>query len=262
MLLANFNPNDAAYRRIEEIHKAGERATALTNHLLAFSGKQMLQPRTVNPADLLGNLEPVLSGALGEGIKIITRIDKDLNPVRVDPVLVQQAVVSLVDNALEAMPGGGTLTIELANTELDELSARVYDIPAGRYVMLAVKDVGRGIPSHIQRRMFEPFFTTKPPGQGRGLGLATAYGIIKQSGGHICLESEPGKGTTCKMFLPRDCDRPESAPAKPAQGMTARNETILVVEDDPAIRMLVEEILASAGYNVLVAGGPETGPSS
>ena len=120
--------------------------------------------------------------------------------------------------------------------------------------MLAVKDDGRGIPSQIQQRVFEPFFTTKPPGQGLGLGLATAYGIIKQSGGHICLESEPGSGTTCKMFLPQDCDGPESAPAKPAQSATGRNETILVVEDDPAIRMLVEEILTSAGYNVLVAG--------
>jgi CheY-like chemotaxis protein len=254
MLLANSSQNDAAYRRIEEIHKAGERAAALTSHLLAFSGKQMLQPRTVNPADLIRDLEPVLSGARGDGVEIIARIGKDLDPVRIDSAQVQQAVLNIVANAREAMPGGGTLTIDLANTELDELSARVYDIQAGRYAMLTVKDEGRGIPPRIQRRVFEPFFTTKPPGQGLGLGLATAYGIIKQSGGHILLESEPGIGTTCKVFLPQACDGSESAPAKPGLGAARRNETILVVEDDPAIRMLVEEILTGAGYNVLVAG--------
>ena len=131
MLLANSNPNDAAYHRIEEIHKAGERAAALTNQLLAFSGKQMLQPRTVNPADLLRDLEPVLSGAIGEGIEIIARIDKDLDPVRIDPAQVQQAILNLVANARDAMPGGGTLTIDLTNTELDESSARVLQHPGG-----------------------------------------------------------------------------------------------------------------------------------
>ena len=254
MLLANANPNDAAYRRVEEIHKAGERAAALTNHLLAFSGKQMLQPRTVSPADLLRDLEPMRGGATGEGIEIVTRIDEDLNPVRIDPAQVQQAVLNLVANARDAVPIGGTITVHLANTELDELSARAYDIPAGRYAMLTVTDNGCGIPSHIKQRVFEPFFTTKPHGQGAGLGLATAYGIVKQSGGHLLLESEPGIGTICKVFLPQDCDGWDSAPAKPAQGATGRNETILVVEDDPAIRMLVEEILTGAGYNVLVAG--------
>ena len=254
MLLANSSQNDAAYRRIEEIHKAGERAAALTSHLLAFSGKQMLQPRTVSPADLIRDLEPVLSGTLRDGVEIIARIGKDLDPVRIDSAQVQQAVLNIIANAREAMPGGGTLTIDLANTELDELSARVYDIPAGRYAMLTVKDEGRGIPPRIQRRVFEPFFTTKPPGQGLGLGLATAYGIIKQSGGHILLESEPEIGTTCKVFLPQACDGSESAPAKPELGAARRNETILVVEDDPAIRMLVEEILTGTGYNVLVAG--------
>ena len=254
MLLAKSNTDDAAYHRIEEIHKAGERAAALTNRLLAFSGKQMLQPRTVNPADLLRDLEPMLSGRLGEGIEIITRIDKVLNLVRIDPAQVQQAVLNVVANARESMPGGGILTIDLANTELNESSAAVYGIPAGRYAMLAVKDEGHGIPSQIKQRMFEPFFTTKPHGQGPGLGLATAYGIIKQSGGHIWLESEPGSGTTCKIFLPQHCDEPGSALAKPEQGTMGRNETILVVEDDPAIRMLVEEILTGAGYNVLVAG--------
>jgi len=257
MLLANSGQNDAAYRRVEEIHKAGERAAALTSHLLAFSGKQMLQPRTVNLADLFHDLEPVLSGTPGDGVEIVTRIGKDLDPVRIDPAQVQQAVLNLVANAREAMPGGGTLTIDLENIELDELSACVYDIPAGRYARLTVKDTGLGIPAHIKQRVFEPFFTTKPRGQGAGLGLATAYGIIKQSDGHILLEGEPGIGTTCQVFLPQTCDGSEAAPSKPAQGKTRRNETILVVEDDPAIRLLVEEILAGAGYKVLIAGnGP------
>lgn len=252
--LANSSPNDAAYRRIEEIHKAGERAAALTKQLLAFSGKQMLQARVVNPADLLRDLEPALRGVIGEGIEMIARIDKDLDPVRIDPTQVQQAILNIVANAREAMPGGGTLTIDLTNAELDESAAPVYKIPAGRYALLAMTDNGRGMTPQIKQRAFEPFFTTKPAGQGVGLGLATAYGIVKQSGGYIHLESEPGIGTTCKMFLPQDCDEIESAPTKPVQGATRQNETILVVEDDPAICLLVEEILASAGYNVLIAG--------
>jgi CheY-like chemotaxis protein len=254
MLLANSAPSDPAYHRVEEIHKAGERAAALTKQLLAFSGKQMLQPRAVNPADLLRDLEPALNGVLGEGIEIIARIDKDLDPVRIDPAQVQQAILNIVANARDAMPGGGTLTIALTNAELDESSARVLNIPAGSYAMLAVTDNGGGIAPQIQRRVFEPFFTTKPAGQGVGLGLATAYGIVRQSGGNIEVESEPGIGTTCKIFLPQDCGGPKSAPTKLAPGATRRNETILVVEDDPSIRLLVEEILVSAGYRVLVAG--------
>ena len=258
MLLANSRPNDAAYRRIEEIHKAGERAAALTNRLLIFSGKQMLQPQVVTLAGLLRDLEPTFSSDTGEGIEIVTRIERDVDPVRIDPAQLQQAISSLVANAREAVPSGGTITIHLANTDLDESSARVCDLPAGRYAMIAVTDTGCGIPSQIKQRVFEPFFTTKPHGQGAGLGLATAYGIIKQSGGHILLESEPGIGTTCKVFLPQARDGSESAPVKPSLGVARRNETILVVEDDPAIRLLVEEILASAGYKVLVAGsGPK-----
>lgn len=257
MLLANSNPNEAAYRRIEEIHKAGERAAALTNRLLAFSRKQMLQPQVINLANLLRDLEPVFNGNAGESVEIITRIEGDLDPVRIDPAQLRQVISILVANAREAVLVGGTIAIHLASTELDESSARAYDIRAGRYAMLTVTDNGCGIPSRIKQRVFEPFFTTKPHGQGAGLGLATAYGIIKQSGGHILLESQPGIGTTCKVFLPQVYDGSESAPAKPAKGTTRRNETILVVEDDPAIRLLVEEILAGAGYQVLMAGsGP------
>jgi len=253
MLLANSTPQDPAYHRLEEIHKAGERAAGLTKQLLAFSGKQMLQARVVNPADLLRDLEPALRSVIGEGIEMIARIDKDLDPVRIDPTQVQQAILNIVANARDAMPGGGTLTITLKSAELDESSARVLNVPAGRYAMFTVADTGRGIAPQIKHRVFEPFFTTKPAGQGVGLGLAAAYGIVKQSGGHIEVESEPGIGTICKMFLPQEGGEPNSASTKLMPGAARRNETILVVEDDPSIRLLVEEILVSAGYRVLVA---------
>jgi signal transduction histidine kinase/DNA-binding response OmpR family regulator len=254
LLLANSDPRQDAYRRIEEIHKAGERAAALTGQLLAFSGKQMLHPRSVNPADLLRELEPTLRADAGPDVQIVTRIGQEVRSVWIDPAQIHQAILNLVANSRDALPSGGTVTIDLTNIELDEVSARAYDISAGNYVMLAVADSGRGMPLQVQQRVFEPFFTTKPPGQGVGLGLATVYGIIQQSGGHIFLESEPGGGTTAKVLLPQHVDRTKAEPVKGNHGTTRQNWTILVVEDDPAIRLLVEEILASAGHKVLVAG--------
>jgi CheY-like chemotaxis protein len=253
MLLGNPNSNDAAHHRIEEIHKAGERAAALTKQLLAFSGKQMLQPRMVNPADLLRNLEPALRDTLGKNVEFVMRIEADMAPVKIDSAQMQQAILNLISNASEAMPGGGALTIDLNNTSVDEASAQALKLPAGRYVVLSVTDTGRGISSQVKPRVFEPFFTTKPSGQGSGLGLATAYGIVKQSGGAICLESELGVGTICTIFLPQPVRESQSAPENHVQGGARPMETILVAEDDPAIRLLVKEILASAGYNVLLA---------
>jgi len=253
MLLDNSYSNDAARHRVEEIHKAGERAAALTKHLLAFSGKQMLQPRVVNPADLLRDLEPTLRDTVGENVEIVMRIEADLAPVKIDSAQMQQVILNLIANAREAMPDGGALAIDLKNKRVDELSAQALKIPAGRYAMLSVTDNGRGMPAQVKPRVFEPFFTTKPSGHGSGLGLSTAYGIVKQSGGNIYLESEPGVGTTCKILLPQQDHEVESAPEKPAQGGASQMGTILVAEDDPAIRLLVKEILASAGYNVLLA---------
>ncbi len=254
LLLANSDPRQDAYRRIEEIHKAGERAATLTSQLLAFSGKQMLQPRAIDAADLLRDLEPTLRATVGQDVEIVMRIGHGVHPVRIDPAQIHQAILNLVANAREALPSGGTVTIDLTNTELDEVSARAYDIAAGRYATIAVADNGRGISSQLKQRVFDPFFTTKPPGQGMGLGLATVYGIIKQSGGHVLLESEAGVGATATIFLPEHMDRKETEPPKDNRGMSRLNRTILVVEDDPAIRLLVEEILASAGYKVLMAG--------
>jgi CheY-like chemotaxis protein/signal transduction histidine kinase len=253
MLLDNSYSNDAARHRVEEIHKAGERAAALTKHLLAFSGKQMLQPRVVNPADLLRDLEPTLRDTVGENVEIVMRIEADLAPVKIDSAQMQQVILNLIANAREAMPDGGALAIDLKNKRVDELSGQALKIPAGRYAMLSVTDNGRGMPAQVKPRVFEPFFTTKPSGHGSGLGLSTAYGIVKQSGGNIYLESEPGVGTTCKILLPQQDHEVESAPEKPAQGGASQMGTILVAEDDPAIRLLVKEILASAGYNVLLA---------
>lgn len=254
MLLANSDPKQDVYRRVEEIHKAGERAAALTGQLLAFSGKQMLHPRAVNLVDLLRDLEPALRTAAGQEVEIVTRISQDVPSVWIDAAQIHQAILNLVVNSREALPGGGTITILLANTELDEVSARAFDVPAGRYATLQVADNGCGMSWQVKQRVFDPFFTTKPPGQGVGLGLATVYGIVTQSGGHVLLESEPGIGTTVEVFLPQHVAMEESEPAKSKHGTGRRNWTILVVEDDPAIRLLVQEILTSAGYHVLVAG--------
>jgi two-component system, cell cycle sensor histidine kinase and response regulator CckA len=254
LLLANSDPRQDTYRRVEEIHKAGERAAALTSQLLAFSGKQMLQPRAVNAADLLRELEPTLRAAVGQDVEILMRIGPGVHSVWIDPVQIQQAILNLIANAREALPSGGTVTIDLTNTELDEVSARAYEIAAGRYATIVVADNGRGISSQLKPRVFDPFFTTKPPGQGMGLGLATVYGIIKQSGGHVLLESAPGVGTTATVFLPQHVDRTKTQLVKGKHGASSRHWTILVVEDDSAIRLLVEEILSSAGYTVLVAG--------
>ena len=252
LLLSGSTPEGPVRHRVEEIHKAGERAAALTKRILAFSGRQMLQPQTVNLAEFLRDLEPVLTDNVGEGIEIVTRIEPGLGLVRIDLAQLQEAIMSLVANGGEAMPNGGKLTIDLANKELDESSARIQNIAAGRYVTLTVTDTGRGMTSEVKNRAFEPFFTTKPAGQGVGLGLASVHGIVKQSGGHIVLESEPGSGTTCTILLPRDGYSPESA--DPEESGASRGQTILVVEDDPAIRMLIEEVLGDAGYSVIVAG--------
>ena len=254
LLLAKTNPSDPVYHRVEEIHKAGGRAAALTKHLLAFSGKQMLQPRVVNLSDLIRDMEPALRNAAGDGIEFVTRVDRESDPVRVDAAQLQEAILALVANAREAMPDGGKLTIDLANKELGESSARVHNLTAGSYVVFAVTDTGRGMTPEVKQRAFEPFFTTKPPGQGVGLGLSSAYGIVKQSGGCIVFESEPGRGTTCRIFLPRGGDRVESAPADLEGRASGQRQRILVVEDDPAIRLLIEEVLSDAGYDVMIAG--------
>ena len=259
LLLANSTPHDPAYRRLEEIRKAGERAAALTQQLLAFSRKQVLQPRVINLADTLTDMEQMVQRIIGEHIKVITQMDDGLGQVKIDPNQVHQVILNLVVNARDAMPDGGTLTLEVSNAELDESSARVHGLSAGRYVMLAVSDNGSGMTPEVRQRVFEPFFTTKGTGQGTGLGLATVYGIVQQSEGHIWLYSEPGIGTTFKIFLPRVDEPLEAGMAETVEPIAGGEETVLVVEDDPAVRGLVEEILSSAGYHVITAENGDAG---
>jgi signal transduction histidine kinase/DNA-binding response OmpR family regulator len=253
LLLANIAEDDPAYGRVEEIIKAGARAATLTQQLLAFSRKQVLQPRIVNLGDTLREIDHMLRRMIGEHIEVTAIIDPQLAQVKIDPIQVHQLLMNLVVNARDAMPGGGKLTFELMNQEMDESAGRLHNIPAGSYVALSVSDNGSGMTPEVRRHVFEPFFTTKEVGQGTGLGLATVYGIVRQSGGHIWLYSEPGIGTTFKIFFPRvdePKDRGTSAlPPKIGRG----NETILLVEDDAALRTLAQQVLSSAGYHVLVA---------
>ena len=259
LLLQKLPAADRAHRQVEEICKAGERAAGLTQQLLAFSRKQVLQPRIVNFGDILREMDTMVRRVIGEHIQVNTTLEDDLAHVKIDPTQVQQVILNLVVNARDAMPDGGKLTLELSNAELDASYAAIRDMSPGRYVMLAVSDNGCGMTPEVRQRAFEPFFTTKGLGSGTGLGLATVYGIIRQSGGHIWLYSEPGAGTTFKVFFP-SVDAPEDAAPARAQKSTERgSETILVVEDDPAVRHLVEEILGSAGYHVMAA---EDGPSA
>jgi PAS domain S-box-containing protein len=253
VILAQSSIEDSIYARIEEIRKAGEQASVLTQQLLAFGRRQLLQPRVLNVADTLRGIDALLRRVIGADVEIITVLDEPLAQVKVDPTQIQQVLLNLAVNARDAMPQGGKLVLEAKNATLDESQARRHEVPAGRYVMLSVSDDGCGMTADIQKRVFEPFFTTKEVGQGTGLGLATAYGIVQQSGGHISLYSEPGVGTTFQMLFPSVEQLEEAAQPTPAQTASSREDTILVVEDDAGIRALVEEVLTSAGYRVLVA---------
>jgi signal transduction histidine kinase/CheY-like chemotaxis protein len=259
LLLQKLPAGERAHRQVAEICKAGERAAGLTQQLLAFSRKQVLQPRVVNFADTLREMDSLVRRVIGEDIEVATKIHDDVARVKIDPSQVQQVILNLVVNARDAMPKGGKLTLELSNANLDASYARIHHIAPGNYVMLAVSDNGCGMTPEVRQHAFEPFFTTKEVGSGTGLGLATVYGIIRQSGGHIWLYSEPGVGTTFKMFFPCVDAEEETAPEVAHEVGPRGTETILVVEDDPAVRLLVEDILNSSGYRVLVA---EDGPGA
>src|SRR5262249_26192556 len=189
---------------IEQILKAADRATALTRQLLAFSRRQMLQPRLVSLNTLIRNLEKMLRPLLGERIQIVVRSSSDLGGVRADPRQLEHSLMNLVVNARDAMPRGGTLTVSTANAELGEAFSRTHPGAApGHYVLLSVSDTGTGMDGHTLAHLFEPFFTTKEPGKGTGLGLSMVYGIVKQSGGYISVESKIHEGTTFRIYLPR-----------------------------------------------------------
>jgi two-component system cell cycle sensor histidine kinase/response regulator CckA len=242
---------------LREIQRAADRATSLTRQLLAFSRRQILEPRVLDLRDALTAIAPMLKRLIGEDIDVVVRAIGEIGRVRADPGQIEQVLLNLAVNARDAMPKGGTLMLEVHDALLNEsFSRRHVTIKPGPYVMLAVSDTGTGMDAATQARIFEPFFTTKEKGKGTGLGLATVYGIVKQSGGHIWLYSEPGRGSTFKVYLPR-VDDPVDVPVKQASLGTLRgSETILVVEDEESVRELVQRVLEHFGYRIMTAGTP------
>jgi signal transduction histidine kinase/ActR/RegA family two-component response regulator len=258
LLLARLRPGDPLRRDVDLIQKTGEQAATLTRQLLAFSRKQVLQPRVVDLNAVVADIETMLRRLIGEDIDLVVVPAPELGRVRVDPGQLEQVLVNLAVNARDAMPEGGRLTIETANVELGPAySRRHVGVQPGFYVMLAVTDTGHGMDAVTQARLFEPFFTTKEKGKGTGLGLATVYGIVKQSGGNIWVYSEPGQGTTFKIYLPRVEEAVEAVEAAATVVAPPRgSETVLLVEDDEEVRSLVWDILQVYGYTVLQARHP------
>jgi two-component system, cell cycle sensor histidine kinase and response regulator CckA len=237
---------------IGQIQQAAERAAGLTHQLLAFARQEMIQPRVLNLNDVVQNVEQLLIRTLGEHVELITDLAEDLHPVLADPGQIEQVLINLAVNARDAMPRGGKLSIHTANTSIEETAAQA-ELPPGWYVAVKVSDTGTGIPKDVIDRVFEPFFTTKPQGEGTGLGLATVYGIITQAGGHVRIYSEPGIGTVLTALLPiteQDLDRVAHQAALPLCG---HGETVLVVEDEPAMREVTRRILDRNGYHVVAA---------
>jgi signal transduction histidine kinase len=254
--LLNELPEGSASRRdAGEIHRAGERAAELTRQLLVFSRQQVLAPKILNLNELLTGLGRMLARVVGEDVDLTILPSPRLGQVKADPGQVEQVLMNLVVNARDAMPAGGKLTISTSNVDLDETYAREHlNVEPGPYVMVSVSDTGVGMDRTTQARLFEPFFTTKGPGRGTGLGLSTVFGIVKQSRGSIWVYSEPGHGTTFKIYLPRvdaAADRPV-----PAIAPVGGSETILLVEDEPQVRAVVRRALERSGYSVLVANDP------
>ncbi|MGH7374162.1 MAG: PAS domain S-box protein [Candidatus Rokuibacteriota bacterium] len=259
LILSRLRPEEPIHRDATLVRTTADRAAALTQQLLAFSRKQVLQPQVLNLNAVVTSMEPMLGRLIGEDIDLAVIPAEALGRVKADPGQIEQVIVNLVVNSRDAMPQGGRLTIETADVELDEAYAsRHFSVPSGPYVMLVVSDTGEGMDEQTRSRVFEPFFTTKGPGKGTGLGLATVYGIVKQSGGDIQLYSEPGRGTTFKIYLPRVAEVAAEADDTTAPGAAeARGEeTVLLVEDEPEVRDLAREILEGSGYTVLQACDP------
>jgi PAS domain S-box-containing protein len=254
LLVETAAPDDPSRPILVEVCRAGERAAALTRQLLAFSRKQMFSTRVFDLNGLVRDTGRMLDRLIGERVELQSKLEPSLARVKADPGQIEQVIVNLVVNARDAMPGGGRLTVETANVELDEGYARRHmNVRPGRYVRLAVSDTGVGMDAATQARVFEPFFTTKEVGKGTGLGLATAHGIVSQSGGHIDVRSTPGKGTTFDVFLPVANDEPDPVAGESAFPAARGTETILLVEDEAGVRGLARVALAANGYAVLEA---------
>ncbi|MCX6543383.1 MAG: PAS domain S-box protein [Acidobacteria bacterium] len=243
---------------LQDIHEAGERAAALTRQLLAFSRKQIMNPIVLDLRSVMADMRSMLQRLIGEHIKLVVKSATGVGFVKADPGQIQQVVLNLAVNARDAMPDGGTLTIDTRDVEIDASNGAVYPLlRPGPHVMVTVSDTGAGMDAATRAHIFEPFFTTKPSGKGTGIGLATVYGIIKQSGGSVDVESEPGNGTTFTIYLPRVDNRISLEEPVSARALVTGTETILIVEDEEALAGVARRMLQSAGYQVLIAGNGE-----
>ena len=262
MLAERLDPGDQTAKDVAEVRKAAERAAALTRQLLSFSRKQFLHPTVIHLNDTVNGLSQMLPRVIGDHIQTAIRLAPDTGLVRADASQIEQVLVNLVLNARDAMPTAGQLTIETGNVDLDEqrLAAEALSLQPGRYVMLTVTDTGIGMERATRERAFEPFFTTKPKGKGTGLGLATVYGIVDQSGGGIALDTAPGRGTSVRIYLPittATVADPETAPAPAPLTTHAGTETVLLVDDNDPVRELAASALRRRGYTVFEARGGE-----
>ena len=256
LILSRLAPQDPSRREMEEVKKAADRAAGLTSQLLAFSRRQFVATKIVDLNAIVMNMDGMLRRLLGEDIiELCADLESQVGSIKVDPGQIEQVIMNLAVNARDAMPTGGQLTIQTRNVTIGKGPRReTMMLDEGTYVLLAIRDTGHGMSEETQSHVFEPFFTTKEKGKGTGLGLSTVYGIVKQSGGTIGIESKLGQGTTCKIFFPKADETTQAAPvAGGTVGSSIGRETILVVEDDPSVRGLVQEALRLSGYEVLVA---------
>jgi signal transduction histidine kinase len=261
LLLRQLDAGDSRRRNAEQIEKCAYMAAALTRQLLTFSRKQVIEPRVLELNAVVGNIERMLTRLIGEDLECRTELDPNVGRIKADPGQIEQVIMNLAVNARDAMPHGGKLTITTASVTLNE--RRRKDFPSlspGKHVMLAVADTGTGMTEQVKAHLFEPFFTTKPPGKGTGLGLATCFGIVRQSSGHIEVESALGKGTTFKLYFPEIQEAAAAVRLIPCVAPSAKGtETVLLVEDEAIVRELAVTTLRERGYTVIEAGNGEEG---
>jgi signal transduction histidine kinase len=256
--MTRLEGDDPIRADLEEVLRAGERARDLTKQLLAFSRRQVLEPKLLDLNGVLRGMERMLRRLLRENVELSLLTFNAVDRILADPNQIEQVMLNLVVNAVDAMPTGGRLTLETRNVELDaEYAIQHPEVTPGHYVMVAVADTGLGMDEGVRARLFEPFFTTKERHKGTGLGLSTVFGIVRQSGGHIWVYSEPERGSTFKIYFPRcDASAMEESPPAPVAVVKRGSETVLLVEDDAQVRALVRTILGRDGYNVLEAQNP------
>jgi two-component system cell cycle sensor histidine kinase/response regulator CckA len=260
LLMEEVADNQSATESCYEVAQAAERASALTKQLLAFSRRQILQPRVLDLNELVRGIEQMARRLIGEDIELVSRLSPDVACVKADPGQIDQVIMNLIVNARDAMSAGGRVTIETANVELsDDYSRRHIGVSPGPYVMLSISDTGHGMTQEVVSRLFEPFFTTKEKGKGTGLGLSIVYGIVKQNGGDIFVYSEPGKGTAFRIYLPRLSEAGLRLEAPAPTELQTGSGTILLVEDEEAVRKLTRQMLKRMGYSVIEAANGEEG---